>query len=275
MIFSISLRRICIGVLFVTFASLSISGCTRLSFHPLVSGSEVSDEEKASVSTRLKEKDEQLYTFRGIAKGKSEGGEIEGQFRQVMVFERPDKLRLEWLPIDAAYTLQLLIAKGGTATYLDTQSKKAVKGSLKHQFFESALNLPADEQTIMSLIIGFVPARFAVRDDLKIYKDATLNKIFVFTGDKSFYARLDPVSLLIEECELRNQFNGKLIVRASYSRKSLSPLPQRVVIYSRDDGSTTDFTFVNAEQNLQIPSKLFEISIPSDYEVENYEKRKG
>jgi hypothetical protein len=253
------------------FVMLWCAGCgtSLTALKPSVKGEPLHQMEADAIIERLWVRDNEIRTLRALARSTFVHGDDSQSVRQIFVFQKPDKLRLETLALQTATTLSLVTSREGIATYLDPGQKEAKTGNAESQFFNALLHIPASEQELMSLISGRVPSRFLVPGELEVYRngDGTLSLV---KGNFLYYWLVDEADLSVRECQIRDVFKDNLLFRVVYEGRRVEDnivLPETIHLHMPADRFETRIGFGKITVNAPIPAGLFNVAIPSDYSV--------
>jgi hypothetical protein len=194
--------------------------------------------------------------------------------RGIIVFQKPDKFRLEILPRSATYTLTLLVAREGLATLLDPREKSAVVSSSASGLLQAALKLPMSESDLMSYFLARVPPRFAARvsnqKEALVATDSQTGRVTVRVTGTGDTWTIDAGTGLLTEATLINRFDELTDVELSFAGTLLCEglqLPGVISVKLPRQNLAMTFTLVTTKCNQDIPDTLFSAEIPADYSV--------
>jgi hypothetical protein len=194
--------------------------------------------------------------------------------RGIIVFQKPDKFRLEILPPSATYTLTLLVAREGLATLLDPREKSAVVSSSASGLLQAALKLPMSESDLMSYFLARVPPRFAARvsnqKEALVTTNTQTGKLMVRLTDTGDTWTIEPTTGLLTEATLVNRFDGLTDVELGYEGAVTCEglqLPGVISVKLPRQNLGMTFTLTTTKCNQDIPDTLFSAEIPGDYSV--------
>lgn len=261
----VSMCRRALGVVIVVLCC----GCGAMSRggSNLVKGTPVSPQEKQQVLRTLAQRDDEISNFRGVFRSTFAYEDDKWNARQAVVFQKPDRLRIEALPTVGVSTISLLIARGGTATYLDVPNKRAYRGSAENEFFNQFLKVSASERELMSLFVGRIPSRYL--GDAEV-RDAGETFTIIRGG---YIWSVDKKSMLCRVAEVRDPFHSNLLFTIEYGApKEVTPgaglLPSQVRIISHKGNSTASGDLISGQINSVIDQSVFESNIPVDFSRE-------
>ena len=241
---------------------------------PLVHRVSASAEERSSLASLLLTRDSEIRSLRSLSRVDVTEGKNRSSVRGAIVFDKPDKFRLELLPLSAAYTLQLLVAQEGAATLLNPADKQAVQSSSASGLLQAALKLPLSERDLMSYFLARVPGRFAVliqdSSEARVERDAASSEMRVLLLASGDQWTVDTTTGLLTSAVLLNRFDKSVDVEFSFfdTRTSAeSTLPGSIVVRLARQGLEMRFSIITAKVNQEIPLSLFKVEIPGDYSV--------
>jgi outer membrane lipoprotein-sorting protein len=254
-------------------AFLTFVGCTTTSSSRIeIRGDQVAIDVAYRLVSSLRERDAELHSFKGLYQVKFRQGDERWGLRQVVVFERPSKFRLETLPKTGAYALNLLVTKEQSALYLDNVEKRVIEGKELEAFFRQFFKLPAGEKEMMSFFGGRIPVRYLDAPDLRIYEEE--DAYVIVKGDKEYVWRISKETLVVSDFEVRNRFSDALLFSVEFDSMQLKPvsggsavvIPTSYSLYDRKEDFEMKGILQNVQLGEQIRSSLFEVEIPADYE---------
>ena len=76
----------------------------------------------------LRTRDSEIQKFKLLTRVKaiySENGKVQNQsFRQAVIFSKPSQLKIESIPLNTAYSFNILISNNGQTAFFDVPEKK-------------------------------------------------------------------------------------------------------------------------------------------------------
>ncbi len=215
---------------------------------------------------------ESIDTYKALARVKLDSPRGGQDFRQAFLFAKPDRFRLEFLPVNGVYTLGLFVAKSKIALYLDPGEKTFKQGPVTRHAVASVLRIPAELDDVKAYLLGLVPTRFlgSYRSYSKpsIYQGENAKECILVVGDGEYIAWYNCAKKVIQRFELHDAFNEKVILSGSYRdfiRISDQLVPSRVLVELPRDNSSVNFTFTSQNINQSIRDELFDVPVPSDF----------
>lgn len=250
---------------------LMYAGCgvNALSVRPKLTTQPLLSLETDGIIERLWLRDNEVNSLRALSRSTFEQQKDSQTARQVFVFEKPDKLRFETLPLNASIALTLVISQDGMATFLDSTQKKATRGSAEKEFFNALLHIPLSETELMSFVTGRIPSRFLNPGELQIYRngDGTLSLV---KDDFLYYWVVDEADYSVKECQIRDQFKGILLFKVNYEGTQVVSdiaLPKKITLQVPKEEFKSTIEFTQIKVNEDVPDNLFKVNIPADYKV--------
>lgn len=262
---------------------LSVVSCTRVPAARLGAGAApLAAGQVSAFDVNLTQLDAEITNFRGLFESVYRVDDDQWTVRQAIVFAKPDRLRVETLPLVGVTTLSLLVAQAGQAVMLDPGTKTAYRGRADEEFFLRFLRVPLKERDVMSFLLGRIPVSYRVGEDVATLRGD--NSIFVKKG-RWFTAELDGTSLLAKQIEIRDPFRDTVTLSIALTYEGVPPLdrgsttsgnedahiqtPSAVTISIPRSSLVISNTVRSVKLNQPIPSQLFEVPVPSDYAQED------
>jgi len=196
--------------------------------------------------------------------GRLEVGSEDSHFttRLAVVYRAPEMLRVELLPLNSTVSLGLLLSKGDSATYVDFQGQRAIKGSLKSLLEYSLLTVSANEPELLSLLSGRIFKGVLPLSDVQIYHDPIAG-IYQFVCARGKWV-VDEQTQHLKTVQLSNGDGDGVQLDVRYiedstGRKALMSIAGRKEVLK--------FTLERVKENTEIPDSLFNINIPDSFTV--------
>ncbi len=238
--------------------------------HPTISGALLTGARRDEILASLRQRSEELKSLRGLAHVRALSSDGASSYRQVVAFVIPDRLRLEALPTNGVFTLNLLVLKGERVRLLDPAAKQALESADAESLLRSHTKIPVAPADLMSLFAGVLPLR-ALRegeDELRIYNDSASHSYTLVRGDFFEFFRIDQASLGLIEVQIRSRFDDRLRATLNYAAPKTEYSGLRDIDLNLPEEKTTmSFSWTNVILNQPVPEKLFEVEIPADYSV--------
>lgn len=257
------MRRCLVVFLLLCFTA---GGCARRSALPPISEIEISAREYAELRASLSACGSTIQTFRGLARVSAHQGSDRSTFRYVLVFEKPDRLRLEAIPTTAVYTLSLLVSAQGQFTYLEPPEKRAVRGAGIQQMLGRYVGIPLEPSDLMAISLGCLPPRYNIQD-LRSYRDTERNIIQVVGN--GLLLELESGSFATRRLYLISPLDDRTAVeiewQGAHSPNLSAPFSMQIRVPRHE--LRVDMNFTSIQHNATISDQLFHPSIPSDYSV--------
>ncbi len=264
----ISLRKVRSVLTHVVFF-VALTGCSRMFFpKPVLSGVPLSEEEAQGIVKTLTERDEQLVSFRGLARTTLTEGKERATFRQAVVFFKPSDLRIEAIPTTSAVTLNLLTIHEGEIVLLDPAEKRAVRGRDTRKILREFLKFPLSEGELMSLLVGNIPGRalLPMSEPLRVYRNDATNTLTLVRGDFREYFKLRASDYALVEAQYRDKNGIELLTRLEFVPKE-DGSPQEMLLSLPEEKTTMKLVWSSQTRNAALSEELFSVTIPEDYTV--------
>lgn len=227
----------------------------------------VAPAEQAVFQERVVAQSREVASFRGLFKTSARRGEGASSFRQAIVFEQPDSVRIEALPPQGAVTLHLLVSHEGRVTVVIPGERRAIRGRSSTALFRQYLDLPFREAELMALISGRVErATFEAQSEVRCGKDLCA----VRRTDGRYVWRFERQSGRLISVSIRDPLKLSERVRVHYGgyhEFDGVTVPKQLTLELPQDRVVIAMDAVMVRVNQPIQSALFEVAVPSDYSV--------
>jgi len=252
------------------------SGCYGRAFHPLFDGEALSEAQRGAALNKILSYKNEAQTFRCLSHARSDINGEKATLRYAIVFERPDKLRIEALPLNSAYALSIVIANGDKFLALDTSSKRAYSGKPDAENFSKTLNLKLDSKSLIPLVIGRLPlelytllgdtrrVQFRLAPDTKTLR-ANLDNF-------NFYLEFDAESLLLKSFQSKDSKRGTLALRIdydNYQEVSGIKVPATIKLSIPADRVNIDMRLSAPNLNQALGDRFFKLDIPEGFSLDS------
>jgi outer membrane lipoprotein-sorting protein len=258
-----------VAKLFFVFLLLFAAACAGSKIAPpALAGKEISSTESQRLFHSLKKRSQEIETFRSIARASLEYGKERGRLRYAFVFAYPDRLRIEALPVNGLYTLNLLVARKDQAVFVDPAEKRAFVSSKAEHLLEKGFRLDVTKQELMSLLLGRIDSQILNGDGLRVVVDPAGNYV-VGLESAGWFWHVDPRSLCVRRAESWQKHQQRLIVvYGPCTGENDFKIPQSLVLLLPQDDVTMSFEQQHMAVNQKLPDELFKAAIPGDYQIE-------
>lgn len=238
------------------------SGCVRVPKLSII-GQPLSTSQIEALQGDLKNNWSQIRTLRALFDARIEGGGQSQKLRQVLLYAAPDKIRLESLPIGAAYAVNILIGADGRLTFVDTTAKRAFSGENSAEFMDRITNVPLTVSEFSGFILGFLPASVVSASESKVYRDLTSGEVSVVASGSQQVFIADANGKL-----LKAQFRPTLGPVGNVNFKyDLANQLSEVELTIPAEKVSLRLSLVKLELNSKLSDGLFRLSLPRDYVV--------
>ena len=257
------------GLVLVLLATL-LSGCVVSSSVDLPDGAVLVDapDQQQALLVTLRQKKSELTSFRALARARLEQDGKTNSFRELVAVNPPSDLRLEALPLNSAYTLQLLVCNKDRTLFLDVEKHNAFEDSSGDRLIHRVTKIPLDREAFLSLLLGRVPEQILDRDDLKIFK---VGEDFLLSDAKGMNRlTINAKTLLVTNTEIRSVFDQSVLARIStHDQHKTSGIltPRNVVLELGDQKSKLNLNFAPPQINTKLKPELFTAEIPANFKA--------
>lgn len=231
-------------------------------------------DKREDVLNFLVAKDQEIYSFRSLARTNIIEDKKQRSIRYIFVFEKPDKLRIEALPVNMSYALHLLISgKDDESVFLDTTQKLALISRDSEKAIRQVLRIPLSKRDLLSYLTGRIPMR-VVSEKLGV-REARYSvekgggPLHIVWGESrdTWVVNQD---FVLQSVKLHDPFNGKVSLEIDYgSYESLGSLifPKTITLRLPREDLEVVLRMSSTSINGSYPDDLFIAKIPDDYEI--------
>jgi hypothetical protein len=239
-----------------------------------LSGELLSGSARETVLSGFKRAAAEIRSFRVLSRTSIDHKGDRTVLRQILVFAEPVRFRIEALPLNGAYTLSLVVADSEKVIALDPEEKTARQGAPNSGMLRKVLNIPLNEDELMALLAGRIPARYlsdlTQTDSLQVYQDEMAGRFFILSNNQSAFFELDARTGTLLTVEFRDRFSDKVSLRLEYSAPQTVdgvPIPTQLLVSIPRDSLTISLGYSNVSLNRDYPAQLFSVSIPDGYSL--------
>ncbi len=257
-------RLLCVLILFV------ISGCAYYP-KPFLPEQELPRGELQRLAENIREQNRAVESFRGLSRTRITRNDEGGALRHAIVLAQPDRLRIDTLAPNTAYTLGLFLAVGQHILYIDPSEKTAYEGE-GERLVQKAVGVPLSASELSSYIVGRVPVELLERglSEGKLQGYADDAGIVLVWDDFRYYWRIDPASLLLQEVQIRKPFSRKVVLGIDYDRTMPADgvaVPQSYRMTMPSNDVVVELNFTSVSVNAPVPEAVFNVAVPAGYKV--------
>jgi len=241
---------------------------------PQVAGERLGVIEAEAIVEHLIFAESELQSFRGLSRSTFTQDTQVDVLRHLLVFKKPDRLRVEALPPTAVYTLNLLVTEGGEYTFIDAVERTAATGVLTEDLFYSMFRLRANEQQFMNFFTGRIPPEllggWVGRGGIEVFVNPVLEEVEIVKGNFQFYWVLDSNTLNLKRFRARDLYTDRDLFEISYSDYQQAgevQVPAVVDLYVPIENTRINMNFSNMTVNQDYSESLFKTNIPADYRL--------
>jgi len=182
--------------------------------------------------------------------------------RLAVVHKVPRKMRIELLPLNSTVSLGLLVSDRESATYVDFQAQRAIKGDLSKLLGHSFLKVAVNEAELISLLSGRLFRGALPPSGVKVYHD-TKEGVYQFVSDRSIWV-IDEKTKYFRRAQLAGDNKGNMQIEAQYLNDFSG---HRVIISVAGSDDKLELVLDKIKIDNEIPDSLFSVKIPKSFTV--------
>ena len=237
----------------------------------------MSDAQAAAAAQRLLSGAREVRSLRLRLKGIAREGLKKSDFEQVLVFSRPDKLRLEVFATSLHRLQNIFVASSGAIKAIDFDQARAYSGDADEENVSRLLSLPFSLEQAMLWFAGrFVPPQRAELRTRSLYLSADRKQSVLelaYSDDRVYRLRFEERARgWLSALELRTLLSDELLFYSEYrypdSTSGAVAVPTAMTLKTPD--VALEFTVESAEVNLPLTAdkaSVFELDLPANMPV--------
>lgn len=202
---------------------------------PRVSGAALTKEQKAIFFAELTKKEAEIRSAKLLFNTQIIEAGDQTTVKQAILFEKPQKLRIETFPLNQSIALSLFVTDGSDATFIDHNSGERYDDITPTDILRSFLHLPIDHKDFISLLTASVPDRF-LNDNLVVIEDNKSQKKLLIVQDSDSWLLLDSTTNRLLEAALNEQFQKSTALYLKYEWDS-GAFPVTIQLVAKKDFS--------------------------------------
>ncbi len=258
------------GLFFLILLGLGLCGCAGMtvSLKSKIPESAVASKAGPELVKTLRAREEEITSFRALARVLLEVGGERRTIRQVIAFQRPGLLRIESIPLNSAYAFNILAADGSEVRFLDTTEKFAFVGPDNASTMQSLADIPLEIGALLGVLSGRVPISRVLSAGVEFFVDQQTGRRIILNEQSGELYMIDLSTGLLREVWLRDRFNAKLRARLefiSYQDKNGVEVPAQFTIEIPGRETKMSYELASSSVNKPLPPKVFAIQIPEGY----------
>jgi len=203
-----------------------------------------------------------VASFRSLINAEVVGPDKEMiSFRYVVIGKGNDRLRVDVLPNEGAFTLALVTVNGDRALLIDTQAKRATEGCLPSEVLERTLGLEGVTPAVVkALVVGEIPALVCER--VTTHQSDSGRVLFV---DKTARVAWEVSEATGELVAVRLLDSSGEKVVATADRQIVNDRPEIVFQIYKPTRASAELRVVRLTKNREIAEDLFDVPVPAGY----------
>lgn len=280
-----------------TFSVLGGCRARVLPFDDLDKCAPVSDELKQEILSQIAESNSRIASLRALIKGKVKHGIREDTFSQVVVFERPDKLRIELFATSMNRLTALVLTRGGRLHAVNPLERIVYRGTASKANMQRLLTVPFIPEEMMMWLSGrfilpeedsqirsrihLCPDTSQAVMDLALVNGRTIRAVYRIDNTDLLMknrggAGEDQPALVLDSMEVRRIQEASLLVSRFFydTRSRLGSgqvrMPSRLVFQLPEADISGVFVFKKGKVNPDLADqtdKLFEFKTPDGAKI--------
>lgn len=254
------MRSLLLRLFVVGAVSWGLAGCARAPrFTP---GAALAADDSQLLCTSLNASRELLVSFRTLldATVNGPGGES-ASFRYAIVGKSDEKMRIDVLPHEGAYTLALITVQGSKALFLDPQAKRVTQGCSVKEVLEKFLGLQGmTPAAVQALVLGRPPALECGR--VTAHRPTVGGVVFVDLADQIAW-EIDEDSGALRKAHFLDSKGATVTAVAVREEGGVI-----VVSVYKPVGATAEMRIVKLSKNPDVSDSTFDVAVPTGYERE-------
>lgn len=245
---------------FVLLLSLFLSACSaHIAQLPKIKGSKL--ENSSLLLATLQTKNQEILNLKFLAHSKLQ----DQLFRQIFVIEKPDKFRLETLPLSQSYALDLLVIAQDRLLYINQIEKKFLERESNSASLGKLLHINISVEDLLSLVSARLPK--TCLENVEVYQDQ--NYFQIFSSNFQYYCQVDLLSKELLMYQVRDIFSSNLryeFVFDNYQKWGDFSYPQIINLNSYQDEFKLEIRPNAPQFNTEIKNQLFEVAVPAGFQ---------
>ncbi len=237
-----------------------IAGCVRLpTFAPSVPALEGS--EAKQICAELVGQSRQPEALRALVNATLTHNDESVSFRYAIASQGLDRIRIDVLPIEGAFTLAILVVNDGKATLLETQNREAFVGSDPATLLERLLGLEGiSTKEVRALLTAKLPPLEC--STVRVYPVSADRVILVEEKGQAAWT-VSRSSGVLSKLQVVDQDAERILLEAE-----LSEVPRSIALHIYSPARALGALAVEKlSEPPTIPDSIFEVSIPRSYSV--------
>lgn len=223
----------------------------------------------AELQSSLTQRESEIQSYRGLSRLQVEYAGERTSVRQVVAFQRPGFVRVETVPLNSAYALNVLVADGSQVTFLDTSNKFAFVGSDSPATVQKLVDVPLEIDALTSVLLGRVPAaHLGTHSATQLFNDPANEELYILNESLGELFVINAKTHLIKEALFRDRFKAALRARiffSEYIKQDGFDVPGMLQLEIPAKDTVMAYDFVSSAVNKPLPQKVFSVIIPADF----------
>jgi hypothetical protein len=247
---------------------LSLSACvSRAAWKPLPIALQSS--EAVQVLQQLGRQSAELRHAKILYNALIKRGDEVASLRYAIIFEKPQRLRVEVLPLNGFYSLGLFAVSELGSVMLDPSERVATQSNNPQALLARYFYLPLSPAALMHLVAGTLSPE-TLASGLEVRRSNQGDLVEVRRVDGREVYRFSP-ELELQSCQFFSPHDDQLVVEANfsdYARHEEILLPQKLQVRLVSVGVDLDLSLSSFKSGTIAPAEqLFNPAIPAGYQT--------
>ncbi|MCB0354170.1 MAG: hypothetical protein KDD64_11615 [Bdellovibrionales bacterium] len=212
-------------------------------------------------------------SVRSLSRVRVQSSDASHSFRWAIVYESPERVRIETLPLNTFYSLQTLASSDGEFAVVVPSERTFFSGKVTRRRIGEFLGVPFEIDESMALLLGGIPvsllsASFSSGDLVGVVRSDDLIELV----DKSqrFRARVGSKDFIIHELDLRDPFDDQILLELqadSVIEIAGFSYPGHLKLTLPKSSQTTEVWMSIKSLNTPVEEQIFSLTPPAGFAV--------
>lgn len=238
-----------------------VAGCARLPvFRP--SGEPQTHQDANRICQSLANRAEPVRSARALVYATVRSGSEAVSLRYAVVTKEPNKMRIDLLPLEGAYTLGLLVVGADGATVIDTTNRTFSADKNAEKLTREFVGLPGlTPEAVLALLTGRLPPLSCSAPQVFKGNDGVM---MIRDGASRIVWEVDQDSAAIIGAQMLHP-SGENIEAQAEIRVGDGGLPLVLFSVYSPAAATAEMVVRKLTLNREIPDDLFKVAVPAGY----------
>jgi hypothetical protein len=207
-------------------------------------------------------KRQSVRSARALVNATVRAGSDVASLRYAIVTKEPERMRIDLLPLEGAYTLGLLVVNRDGATLIDTTNQTFAKESDAEKLTREFVGLPGlTPEVVLALVTGQLPPLSCLSSEVFRGKDGT---VMIRDRESRIVWEVASDSSMIKSAQILSQ-SGERVEASVTVRGGDVGFPTVDFSVFSPASASAEMIVRKLTLNKDIPDELFSVPIPSGY----------